>query len=137
MLNRRVHEYKVAAQLANKQGDKPSALNYVRVIKVSFHFHFFHCSELVLPAKSYVKVLLTLTSSVCIVFCVFTRKYRYKRLVKREKFENCIFLDLILCLISYVFGEPFFLAKRCAILVRQRIRLIYNRMQFIDNNKSI
>ena len=38
MLNRRVNEYKVAAQLANKQGDKPSALNYVRVIKVC-HCH--------------------------------------------------------------------------------------------------
>ncbi|XP_063715657.1 coiled-coil and C2 domain-containing protein 1-like isoform X3 [Symsagittifera roscoffensis] len=33
LLRKRVHEYKVAAHQANKQGDKPAALKYVRVIK--------------------------------------------------------------------------------------------------------
>ena len=34
LLKQRVLQYKVAAQQANKQGDKPAAIKYVKVIKV-------------------------------------------------------------------------------------------------------
>ena len=40
LLKRRQYEYKVAAHQANKQGDKPAALKYVRVIKVNIFIEY-------------------------------------------------------------------------------------------------